>query len=104
MSDIDDMRKALEALEQQTFTAHEVGVIQGLMASWDQVDSIDDNAEALLRDTFKNDFMKAGALTQVIMLAEKNAQNPQVDAQLKGMIEESMGKWKVDSGPRAKMK
>lgn len=99
MSDIENMRRALEVLEQQTFTPHEIGVIKGLMATWDQVDGVEDDAQALLRDTFMNDFTKAGALTQVITLAEKNANNDVLDAEFKNMILQSIEKWKVGSDP-----
>ncbi len=97
---------ALEEIEKHTFTARQKGMIEGMMASWDDRDELTEGEEKALFAEFGTNYALGGALYALIKTTEDNAANKdnnasdKIDETIKQMIIESMDKWKIEE-PRS---
>ncbi len=93
---LETVDKALAEIEKHTFTTRQKGMIEGMMASWDDRDDLTDGEEKALFAEFGTNYALGGALYSLIKTAEDSGHDDLIDQQIKQKIQASMARWQTE--------
>lgn len=94
-ADLEKLVVALSALESMQFTAEQVGVLQGIMSVYDEVDEVSTSMAELLMEKFQ-DLAVSRAITQIAIISEKYNEDQAMSDNIRDLINDSITRLKTD--------